>query len=255
MQTYFTREDIFNIFRSIVINYPDNDCCSKLDTFAEVCGPDDFNSSNLNRTYNDFLAGKFYSKKWVANGSPKAAMKGSFGRLLVEQRELELPASCSLSEIKHQWYVTIQLLKGCPSCGKKGVTDSEMIQRTQDMALCVWNELMKYGLYEDINSEDKTDKDGNPIPIKHYFLTDDHAHVLTNCDNDMELVASGCGLILCDCLDTSSMTITPMKEVDGLMGVVLDFKTIGCYTKEVEMSYKCDNLTPTHIAHATCSIC
>lgn len=243
MQPQLTRQDVINIFRTILINFPDKDCCQGLDTFALITGPDDFNSSKFGKSYTDYEKGYFYSKTWVGNGTIKDEMCRKFGALLLEQREMSIVSKCGSNQGTLSWHLTILQNEDCTDC--KGQTKSATDDRLNELILQVWSLFMAHELW--------VDQEGNQ-----YWLTEEHAEFLNNCEElEVELIPHSCELKICECIKTNQIKVYPVEHdfVQGARGLVMSFETQACYDSSVEMKYKCDNKTPEAVAQAMCAKC
>lgn len=244
-----TPEDIFAILRSIVIHYPDNDCCYGLDTFAEITHPDQIVSENFGKTFQDYEDGKFYSKEWVDSGADDSKIKGGWGRLLVDQTTMQMSTSCTAKNDTDTWWIVIALHKKCPTCNKE-YTESALVAQLRKMVKNVWNEFKKYCLYENL---DKTDKDGN---FETYWLTPKHVEVLNQCEG-WDLVPTRCKSKICDWIVQGVVNVGDAKKEysNNSCSMLFSFSTKGCLEEAIKMNYKKDEIKPSHLARARCSVC
>lgn len=133
-----TKEDIITLAREVAIRYP------LIGTFTVVDGAADFEATNTNKTYQDYLNGHFWSRDWVLQGAPADILRKQYPILGVELKRVMKDSIYSKSACYEMW-VLIADQVGCDTCETKK-SKEQVDFALLDMALNYVQELVKYGV-------------------------------------------------------------------------------------------------------------
>ena len=82
------------MLKTIVISWPYSKE-GRLNTFMLFDSPADFNKDNLGATYDDFLEGNFWSRRWSERGEVHGTIEKEFGILAIESKSMRvIPGGC-----------------------------------------------------------------------------------------------------------------------------------------------------------------
>lgn len=235
MDVKITRNEIYKIFRDIVINYP-NTNCRQLNTFASLFKSTDLNSPNLGKSYQDYKDGYFWSRAWVHSGASRDTIKGQYPLLSLENKEMSFNPCCN-DEDCYEWHMLIIDTLECGNCEGCNRTKDSVYSNLMAIAKNVMCEFSSYKAYQDEEGA--------------YWLSEGQAHFYNN--NGSEL-SEACGE-MCDMLD-GEIKIEPIREdlIDGGIGVYLSFKTKHCSTVE-KVDFNYDQKPLSEISKAICDVC
>ncbi len=223
MKWRFSKEDIKNIFREIVENYP-MDGCMGINGFTTVHDSSVFhNTTNSGKIHNDYLEGNFWSRDWVASGADPDKLCLEYPALGFECIEGRYDRKCKkacakIGIILVGKYDCKDCCKGCDRTKDKVHSD------VFEMLVDVWQEFLSYGIY-------KTD-DG-------FIWATPGMGVGTHPNPKMENLVK----------DSDSVTITErIMPGQNQVAFSLSFEICGCYEKRkgfdyTERNYKTKGVT------------
>lgn len=141
-----TLEHILDIFRSIVIAFPYHKE-RRLNTFGYVDRVSDLNAENLQKNYEQFDAGYFWSREWVNSGAERSTIKTDYDLLFVENKQMTvLNLYKTPVPVTYKIFITIASPVKCDDCKER--TWEQIDRDNRIMMVMVLQELFKFQLYE-----------------------------------------------------------------------------------------------------------
>lgn len=128
-----TRQDIIDISREIVRLWPWSEC-TQPDTFAVVDHIGQLESSNLGKTYQDYLNGHFWSRDWINSGARTESLCKTYPMLILEQKEV-IKTEPFDKEACWEWWFVFADIPDCVNCGNCNRTKDEIDNQLQIIGL------------------------------------------------------------------------------------------------------------------------
>lgn len=105
-----TYNSFIQVLRNIVVFWP-YESTGRVNCFATFKERADINHSTFGKTYQDYLEGYFWSRRWVLDGAPKNQMERSYGAILVEHKRGQ-PIDAVVGSMNQRIFInSIQLLE------------------------------------------------------------------------------------------------------------------------------------------------
>lgn len=119
-----SRKDVIDVLFLIVKAWPYGGW--RPDTIAVVDNAAALESTTLGKTYNDYLHGTFWSRKWVMANAPQSTMSKSYPLVAIEQKVIKR-RSIHDKQFCYDFWVSVLDVPDCDDCTEDN-TD-ELIQR------------------------------------------------------------------------------------------------------------------------------
>lgn len=135
--------DIIAIFRQIVIDFPYHKE-RRLNTFAVLDQQTELNTSNLEKTYEQYRDGYFWAREWVNSGASRSKIQKDYDLLFLEHKKLVPDNLVDNNRASFEIFVTIASPVNCEGCNRSW----EQVDRdNREMLAAVIKEFLSYGVY------------------------------------------------------------------------------------------------------------
>lgn len=108
----------------------------------------DLHGESFGATYEDYLAGNFYSQDWQAGGAAPGAIKGRFPALFIERDEA---VHDGYGNVKTKYHFIVVANKACQTDGRNGYTDAR--GTAEDLLAAYLTNLREYVRATDVNEQ------------------------------------------------------------------------------------------------------
>jgi hypothetical protein len=216
-----TLTNFYGIFLDIVKSWPIEAGANRLNTFSILEDGADREQPTLGRTYEDFLAGAYWSRSWDHGGRDKSKLKRDNGILMIElKRGRYYPGSSEASLTKELYPIlSLYLAPG-------GRTSHELDLALMDLADQVIQEALKYQKFS-------YSKDGEPGVA---WMTTEKAQYLATQPGWAGLAETNRGLF--DYLDFEGSELQKWgPSSENIRGVYIRPVLRGCMSSRATLDY------------------
>ena len=234
MTKQITRKDILNIFKTLVQTYPIQER-KALNTFALITNGDIFNSKNLDKNFNDYKQGFYWSRDWVNKGASKDNIDVQYPILGIENKVVALTLAYGTDEsLENSFDFSLILVDKVERKIQKARTEDMVYEDLQETMLNVLNEFRSVALFK------------NPADGKEYWLPRTHGEHLNYTETGFEIM---------DFINNQDFIINPaLREyINNGIGVITTFSVKGCGVHKIDFNYNA--VSVDQIAEANCSNC
>jgi len=120
----------------------------RLNAYASVDNFPDLRAPAFGKSYEEYLAGRYWSRDWYNGGKDSAKMVAEFPALFVEWRDVELEHPADLEGATPFNLYLVDKIE-CETCPDRELRTPEYLTRSTNRTLrMVLRELYTYGLYE-----------------------------------------------------------------------------------------------------------
>lgn len=142
------KKTVKEIVRKVVMATPYTPC-STPNAFAFVSTVQGLTSSNLGKTYKDYLAGDFWARDWVAAGANPDELKREFPLTLLEHSF----AKVREKEVCRTYALSVVDVYDCEECGECNRTQMQVSCDTMALLRVLLNEVLLFEKYADVEKD------------------------------------------------------------------------------------------------------
>jgi len=228
----------------MVMAYPYSPC-TQINTFAVVDSIADLETSNLGATYQDYLDGSFWSRKWVMQGADPDTLCKEYPMLVLEQkkgRKKDILESTTCLD----WWLVFMDVPDCGDCKdecKRSIAkvDSDL----RDMVEVILKEVKRFALYSITDGESNVSQVwATDDQIQHWFATGAIIDYTNDCGDILPFLDCGIPVDIC---------AADVGNVDQARAISIMIRACDCHDIETEFDYTLE--VPKGIARTKCEGC
>ena len=115
LPTRITASEFFSILRQIVIDYPADDLCRRINTFTTYHQPSDYNTANFGKKYEDYQNGHFWSRDWVYAGADPGDIQKQYPLLHTEHTRSTI-IDFDANSWSQEFWIVVSDIYDCEDC-------------------------------------------------------------------------------------------------------------------------------------------